>query len=147
MVDAEDARLVDYSVERRAQRLRGREVTEGGLLDDNARAAGAARLSESLDHLANTLEGCEIMQRVRSTPKLLAECGVGAGAVVATDVVEADPGLREDSLVEAAAVLLDTLAGASLKLCDRPVGPRRPMSGLRCPRRSYRMSAGKIFLR
>jgi hypothetical protein len=72
MVDAENARLVEDRVERRTQRLRGREVTAEGLLDDNARAAGAARLAEPLDHSGeHTRRDCEIVQWVRGTAEFL----------------------------------------------------------------------------
>jgi len=148
MVNAEDARLVEDRVERRAERLRGQEVAAEGLLGDNACAVGAARLAESLDYLReHTRRDCEIVQRVRSTAELLAERGVGGrSAVVAADVVKPLLELREDRLVEAV-VLLDALTGARPKLLDRPIGSGDPGDGhLEATPPFHRIESGENLL-
>ena len=124
------------------------EVTAEGLLDDHARAAGAARPTEALDHLLeHARRDCEIVQRVRSTAELLAERGVGGrSAVVAADVAEPLLELREDRLVEAA-VLLDALAGARPELLVRPVRPCDPDDGhLEMSAPFHRVESGENLL-
>ena len=142
------ARLVEDRVERRAERLRGREVTAEGFLDDHARAAGAARLAKPLDHpREHTWRDGEIVQRVGSIAELFAERGVGGrSAVVATDVAKPLLELREDGLVDAA-VSLDTRTGARPELLDRPVRPRDPDDGyLEMPPPFHRIERGENLL-
>ena len=148
MVDAEDGRLLEDGVERRAQRLRGREVTAEGLLDDDSRPAGAARLAEPQDDLReHTGRDGEIVQRVRCTAELLAEGDVGRGsAVVTADVAEPLHQLREDRLVEAV-VVLDALSGARAELLDRPLRPGNADDGhLKVPTTFHRVERWKDLL-
>jgi len=136
MLDAENARFVEERMERSAEGLRRRQVTAEGLLDDNPRAARAARLAEPLDHLLErTGRDGEVVQRMRSTAEFHAERGVGSRSTIVTaDVVESLLKLREDRLVKTA-VLLNARARSGSELLDRPVGPCTPMTGTwRCPR-------------
>lgn len=123
-VYAEDTQLVEERVERRAQRLRGRQVAVEGLPDNNARAAGAARLAKRLDHAPGYAgRDCQIVERVRSAAQFFAQRGVrGGSAVVAADVTEPLLELRQDRLIEVA-MPFDTPAGADTKPF---VGPLRP---------------------
>lgn len=134
--------------ERRAQRPRGREVTTEGLLDDDARAAGAAGLAERLNHAReHARRDREIVKRVLGTAELFAERGVsGDGAVVAADVVEPLRELGEDCLVEGAAIL-DTLACACAKVIYGPLQPRDSDDGhLEMASPFHRVESGKYLL-
>ena len=119
-----------------------------GLLQNYARAAGAARLAKPLDHSGkDTGRNGEKVQRVRRLAEFLAECGVGGrSAVVATDVTEPLLEFREDRRVEAV-LFLDARKGTRSKFLDRPIRPRDPNNGhLEMAAPFHRIQGGKNLL-
>jgi hypothetical protein len=130
MVDSEYGRLVENSVKRSAERLRRREIAAEGLFQNYARASGATRLAESLDHSRkHTGRNGEKVQRVRRLVEFLAQRGMGGrSTVIATDVMEPLLEFRADRLVEAV-LFLDARKGTRPKLLDRPIRPRDPDDG------------------
>src|SRR5581483_2842105 len=130
VIDAEDLRLAEHLVQGRIERPRRREVAAERLLDDDARASGAARAPEPADdRREQARRDGEVVQRMLRAAELPAEPLHRVGvAVLAAHVAQALAQVRERRRVEPP-VPLDALPGARPELLERPLRPRHADDG------------------
>src|ERR1700730_10420850 len=109
-------------MERRVQRLRGRQIMSERLLEDNARNTRTGRSSKLLYYRReHARRDREVVRRTRRIAERFFESGIGGVIrVVAIDVIEALQEIRESLLIDTAAMLLDTVTRTRAKLLQPP---------------------------
>ena len=119
MIDTKNGFLGEDVQEGGVERLRGRQVAAEGLLDDDARILGAARVGEPLDDAAeHARRDREVVDGALGEPELLAQLAISLRVgVVAIDEAQLRLELRECSRIELAGVL-EARLGARLKLLE-----------------------------
>src|SRR5207247_9801493 len=121
MVDPKDRLLVKAAEQRAVERLRRREVTAEGLLDDDASAGSAAGFAELLhDQPEHRGRNREIVRRtLRGTELLAYALERRRVSVVPVDVAQQATERIEPTGIESA-MLLDAVARAGAKLVQAP---------------------------